>query len=86
MTVREFTSRVWYGQEIVIIKWADFDKIFREDCAIPGTEQTALERIREKALMTGANHDLRSVTYESVNNMIVDSYGVYENLLIIEVH
>lgn len=74
MTVREFTSRVWYSQKIMIIKWKDFDKC------------NNIDDIRKVALMVGENYQLRSENYEKVNNMLVDSYGVMDNTLIIEVH
>lgn len=77
MTVREFTSRVWYIQQIIVIKWQEFDKV---------KDKANIEEIKEKAFMYGANHELSSVTYEKVNNMLVDSYGVIDDYLIIEVH
>lgn len=74
MTVREFTSRVWYSQKIMIIKWQVFD-IYKD-----------IDDIQKLALMVGENWQLRSVNYEKVNNMLVDSYGAIDNTLIIEVH
>lgn len=74
MTVREFTSRIWYSQKIMIIKWQDFDKCKN------------IDDIRKAALMVGENYQLRSVNYEKANNMLVDSYGVMDDTLIIEVH
>lgn len=74
MTVRELTSRVWYAQKIVIIKWKNFDTC------------KDIDEIRKVALMTGENHQLRSVNYDKINEMLVDSYGAIDNTLIIEVH
>ena len=74
MTVREFTSLVWYIQKIIIVKWKDFDKC------------KDIDDIRKVALMVGENYQLGSVNYEKVNNMLVDSYGVMDDTLIIEVH
>ncbi len=74
MTVREFTSNAWYSQKIIVIKWKEFDKC------------KDIDDIRKVALMVGENWQLRSVNYENVNNMLVDSYGVMDNALIIEVH
>jgi len=74
MTIREFTSRLWYSQKIIVIKWKDFDKC------------KDIDDIRKVALMVGENYQLRSVNYENVNNMSVDSYGVMDDTLIIEVH
>lgn len=74
MTVREFTRRVWYSQKIMIIKWQDFDKC------------KDIDDIQKAALMVGENWQLRSVNYEKVNNMLLDSYGVMDDTLIIEVH
>lgn len=74
MTVREFTSRVWYSQKIVIIKWREFDKC------------NDIDDIRKAALMIGENYQLRSINYDKVNGMLVDSYGVIDDTLIIEVH
>ena len=74
MTVREFTSNAWYSQKIMVIKWQDFDKC------------KDIDDIRKAALMVGENWRLRSVNYENINNMLVDSYGVIDGTLIIEVH
>lgn len=74
MTVREFTSQLWYSQKIMVIKWKDFDKC------------KDIDDIRKVALMVGENYQLKSVNYEKVNNMLVDSYGVMDDALIIEVH
>ena len=74
MTVREFTSHAWYSQKIIVIKWKDFDKC------------KDIDDIRKVALMVGENWQLISVNYENVNNMLVDSYGVMDNALIIKVH
>lgn len=74
MTVREFTSRMWYSQKIIVIKWKEFDRC------------KDIDEIRKAALMVGENYQLRSVNYENINNMLVDSYGVMDDMLIIEVH
>lgn len=74
MTVRELTSRVWYSQKIMVIRWQEFNKC------------KDIDEIRKAALMVGENYQLISVNYEKVNNMLVDSYGVMDNTLIIEVH
>ena len=74
MTVREFTGHLWYAQKIIIVKWKDFDKC------------KDIDDIQKAALMVGENYQLRSVKYEKVNNVLVDSYGVMDNTLIIEVH
>ena len=74
MTVKELTSRVWYAQKIVIIKWKNFDTC------------KDIDEIRKVALMTGENYQLRSVNYDKINEMLVDSYGAIDNTLIIEVH
>lgn len=74
MTVREFTSHVWYSQKIIVIKWKEFDRC------------KDIDEIRKAALMVGENYQLRSVNYENINNMLVDSYGVIDDTLIIEVH
>ena len=74
MTVREFTSKMWYLQKIVVIKWKEFDKC------------NDINDIRKAALMVGKNYQLRSINYDKVNGMLVDSYGVMDDTLIIEVH
>lgn len=74
MTIREFTSHVWYSQKIMVIKWQDFDKC------------KDIDDIRKAALMVGENWQLLSVNHKNVNNMLVDSYGVIDDTLIIEVH
>lgn len=73
-TIREFTSRMWYAQKIAVIKWKDFDKC------------NDIDDIRKAALMVGENYQLSSVNYDKVNRMMVDSYGVIDDTLIIEVH
>lgn len=74
LTVREFTSRLWYSQPIIVLKWQQFDRWYN------------IDEIRKAALMVGENYQLRSINYEDVCNMAVDSYGVMDNTLIIEVH
>ena len=74
MTVREFTSRMWYSQKIIVIKWKEFDRC------------KDIDEIRKAALMVGENYQLRSVNYENINNMLVDSYGAIDDTIIIEVH
>lgn len=76
MTVREFANRVWYSQKIIVIKWQKFDDDKCKD----------INEICKSALMVGENYQLRSANYENVNNMLVDSYGVIDNALIIKVH
>ena len=74
MTVMEFTSKMWYLQKIIVIKWKEFDKC------------NDINDIRKAALMVGKNYQLRSINYDKVNGMLVDSYGVMDDTLIIEVH
>ncbi len=74
MTVREFTSRMWYSQKIIVIKWKEFDRC------------KDIDEIRKAALMVGENYQLRSVNYENINNMLVDCYGAIDDTIIIEVH
>jgi len=74
MTVKEFTSRLWYAQNIVIITWQQFDKC------------NDLDEILGKALLKCENWQLRSDVYKKINNKLVDSYGVMDEYLIIEVH
>lgn len=75
-TVREFTDRMWYAQKMLIIKWRDFEII---SCDI-------MKAAKEKAIYIGTPHELRSEVYADVNKRIIDSYGVVDNTLIIEVH
>ena len=74
MTVMEFKSKMWYLQKIIVIKWKEFDKC------------NDINDIRKAALMVGKNYQLRSINYDKVNGMLVDSYGVMDDTLIIEVH
>ena len=74
MTVREFTSKMWYSQKIAVIKLKEFDKC------------NNIDDIRKAALMIGENCQLRSINYDEVNGMLVGSYGVIDDTLIIEVH
>lgn len=81
-TVSEFTSKMWYAQKILIIKWQDFDTIgwgIREI-------ENCLEAAKEKAVYIGTPHELRSEVYTDVNKMTIDSYGVMDDVLIIEVY
>lgn len=73
MTVREFTDHLWYTQKIIIIKWKEFDW------------NDSIDVMESKALMVGENHQLLSIVYDAVNDMSIDSYGVIDNTLIIEV-
>ena len=74
MTVRELTSRVWYAQKVVIIAWQQFEKC------------KDLDEILRKAVLKCENWQLLSETNKEVGSKIVDSYGVMDNYLIIEVH
>ena len=74
MTVREFTGRCWYAQQIVIITWKQFDKCEN------------IDDVLGKALLRCKNYELRSEVYREINNKMVDSYGVMDEYLIIEVH
>ena len=73
MTLREFTLQLWYSQNIIVIERRKFD------C------RDSIELIKCKALMVGNNYNLRSSAYDEINHMIVKSYGVMDNNLIIEV-
>ena len=81
MTVREFTGNVWYLQQIVVIKWKVFDLInntFK-------VKDKSMKTIKEESVYTGTPHELRSATYDYVNDMEFHSCGVLHNTLIIEV-
>lgn len=73
MTVREFTNKAWYACKIVIIKSEEYDKC------------NDIDEVKKKSLMYGDNSQLRSINYENVNMMIVESFGVIDNVLVIEV-
>lgn len=73
-TVREFTSRMWYVQPMVVIPW---NKLHNE---------TDINKIKERAIYVGTPHELMSVNNEVVNNRYVDGYGVIDNTMIITVH
>ena len=74
MTIRDFTGKLWYAQRIAIIKWKDYDKC------------KDIDDIRKSSLFFDENYKLRSEVYKSLNDYLVDSYGVIDNILIIEVH
>lgn len=74
MKVKEFVSRLWYSQDLVIIKWRDFDKC------------KDFDEILDKSLAVCDNADLRSAEYKWIMEMDIDSYGVYDGMLIVEVH
>ena len=74
MTVREFTSHMWYAQKVIVIKWKEFDKC------------NNIDDIKRRALMVGENCNLRSTAYEKICEMLVDSYGAIGDTMIIEVH
>lgn len=72
-TLREFTSKLWVGNKIAVITQDAFYKC------------NDIEDIRKASLMFGENWELRSVVYDDVNKMTVTSYGVIDNVLVIEV-
>lgn len=74
MTVREFTSRMWYAQKVIVIKWKEFDKCDN------------IDDIKRRALMVGENWNLRSTAYGKICGMLIDSYGAIGDTMIIEVH
>ena len=77
MKVRDLTFRLWYAQNIIIVKWKDVDSC------------NDIDEIKHKALLICENHHLRSDLYKDINNMLVDSYGTINgdnNYLVIEVH
>lgn len=73
-TIREFTSHMWYAQQMIIIPW---QKLHNE---------IDIEKIKANAIYIGTPHELRSVIYDNINNKILDSYGVIDNTMIITVH
>ena len=74
ITVREFTSRMWYAQPMVIIPWKRLHN------------EIDIKKIKENAIYIGTPHELRSDNYANINNRTVDSYGVIDNNIIITVH
>lgn len=72
-TLREFISKLWVGNKIVVITQEAFDKC------------SDIEDIRKASLMFGESWQLRSVVYDDVNNMMVMSYGVMGDVLVIKV-
>lgn len=73
-TVKEFTSKMWYTQPMVVIPW---NKLHNE---------IDINKIKAKAIYVGTPHELRSDNYTDVNNRYVDGYGVIDNTMIITVH
>lgn len=73
-TIREFTSRMWYTQQMIIISWK---KLHNE---------IDIEKIKANAIYIGTPHGLRSDNHANINNMTVDGYGVIDNTMIITVH
>lgn len=73
-TVRQFTDRLWYVTDICIIR-KDHEPI----------TYPTLTKFRKIALWTGNVSSLRSITAKEVNDRYVDSYGIIDNTLIIEV-
>lgn len=82
MTVREFTSRMWYMQKVVVIKWKKFDPNHWN----PEQNIDPVKTAEELAEYVGTPHKLRSINYNHINDMLVDSYGAIDGTIIIEVH
>ena len=74
MSVRELTNKLWYCQKIVIITWKQFDKC------------NDIDEVLANALFRSENWQLRSEMYKEINNMMVDSFGLMDGHLIVEVY
>ena len=74
VTVREFTSRMWYVQPMVIIPWRKLNN------------EPDLEEIKKRAIYVGTPHELRSDNYANINNRYVDGYGAIDGTMVITVH
>ena len=71
MTLREFCSRCWYVQPIVIVEYGKYDPRRGDP--------------ESQAIAKGTPHEFRSVVYEELKKRTVKSYGVINNNLIVEV-
>ena len=78
--INEFSDRCWYGTKMVIIKWADADTVMRS------CPQDLLAALKENAVYVGTPHELRSETHKEIRELILESYGVVDDHLIVEVH
>ena len=75
--VQELVSHLWYGQKMKIVNRRDYDRAVAENVKYDDG----------KALFIGRNYELRSVVFQKIMTMRVDSYGVNEaGIFIVEVH
>lgn len=70
-TVRDFTGRVWYAQNIVIV---DLDRMPEN------------ANILDHALFKGENWQLRSDLYKHLYDRLIRAYGVYDGYLVIQLY
>ena len=73
-TVREFTGRLWYAANIIIVDYKTF------------ASEWSIDAIKKNALWQGLNNQLLSCTADGICNKTVGSFGVMDNYLIIEVY
>lgn len=74
MTVQEFLLKTWYAQEIAIV-----------DTKIIFDVMLGVDDLKEVALFFGENYKTRSDLYKPIMKMEVVGYGVFDNVLVIEV-
>ena len=72
MKVRDLLGRLWFLQELMIIKEGDFSPM-------------GAEVMRDYALFTGNISAMSSVLYKDILDMIVVSFGQMDGYIIVEV-
>lgn len=78
-TVREITGKAFYSQKIIVISWREFDSATKAD-------GEPIDNILTRAIWAGENCELRSAELGPVCSKYVDSFGAFENYLIICTH
>ena len=74
MIVQEFLLKTWYAQKIAIV-----------DTKIIFDVVLGVDDLKEVALFFGENYKTRSDLYKPIMKKEVVGYGVFDNVLVIEV-
>lgn len=74
ITLNQFTMNMWYITKIIVMDYNE---------KMP--DNPTIDNLKSKALFSGSQNKLESVTFKSLSNLYVKSYGVIDDYLIIEV-
>ena len=70
MTLNELSMMMWYAQELIIVEGK-----------MPETANT--DKIRETAIFSGDNMELRSDNYKDLKSRIIQSIGAIDDFVIV---